>query len=122
MSYDAQRLAGQRAFKLNQERVVPVSVSSFGKSMVDNDERAKQWLRGWDQAKLADQDIKTVGELHARLEAIMRETGRSDLPLNVSVFQETDNNPHGSYYEDRTISNYVAVQCKDGFEFVELCI
>jgi hypothetical protein len=69
----------------------------------------------------AKQDIETIDELIARLEVIRREAGKN-LPLNVSVYQETENNPHGAFYEDRKLSNYIAVQKVDGSDFVELCI
>jgi hypothetical protein len=72
--------------------------------------------------KVNSNNIETIGELHARLEVIMRETGRSDLPLNISVLQETKNNPHGSYYEDRELCSDVAVVNVDGNQIVELYI
>jgi hypothetical protein len=65
-------------------------------------------------------NIQTVGELHARLEVIMREAGRSDIPLNVSILQETPNNPHGSYYEDRELSADVLLVNVEGNQIVEL--
>lgn len=70
---------------------------------------------------LETQDIKTLDGLIAHLEVIRREAGK-DLPLNVSVLQETPNNAFGTYYEDRTISSYISVQKVDGVEFVEICV
>lgn len=66
------------------------------------------------------QDVKDLDELIAQLEVLRREHG--NLPVNVSVYQETEGNPFGSFYEDRRISNYVSVQKSDGIEFVELCV
>jgi hypothetical protein len=163
MSYDAYRLAGQRAFAAGKARVVPISIlipEDSGQSSAESRKAAEYWYRGWDQANLAapvpehkgwsdyviekepscvdehginnacvkcaadvleTQDIETVDELIAHLEAVRREAGKN-LPLSVSVYQETPNNAFGSYYEDRKINKYVAVQKVDGAEFVELCI
>jgi len=66
-------------------------------------------------------DVETLDELIAHLEVIRREAGKN-LPLNVSVLQETPNNAFGTYYEDRKISKYIAVQKVDGVEFVEICV
>jgi hypothetical protein len=66
-------------------------------------------------------NIETLDELIAHLEVIRSEFGKN-MPVNISVYQETANNPHGSFYEDRKISDYISVQKVDGSEFVELCI
>lgn len=118
--------AGKKAFEENKVRICPIYL--VGSSTTVDVEVMKHWYRGWDEMNLAEpvdvvedsQDVKDLDELIARLEVLRREHG--NLPVNVSVFQETEGNPYGSFYEDRTISNYVSVQEADGVEFVELCV
>jgi len=68
-----------------------------------------------------DMNIQTLEQLHALIEVALREHG--NMPLNISVFQETPDNPHGAYFEDRDISSGSGVVTKeDGQKMFELCI
>ncbi len=122
--------AGQEAFKNRLPRLIPIT-------FIHNINASKEWYRGWDIANLEapidavsgswvndikpdSQDVKDLDELIARLEVLRHEHG--NLPVSVSVFQETEGNPYGSFYEYRNLSNFVSVQKVDGVEFVELCV
>ena len=55
-----------------------------------------------------------------RLQVVRQEAGKN-LPLNVSVLQETPGNPFGTFYEDRTINpDILIIKTEVGGEFVEL--
>jgi hypothetical protein len=123
--------AGQQAFKDGHVRIVPLEIlrPNGNDSTPQSIEASTHWYRGWDQENLAapvpeieSDNVETIGELVARLEAIMRETGRSDLPVNISVLQETHNNPFGTFYEDRKVAKHIEVVTDEAGQFVELYV
>lgn len=74
------------------------------------------------QANLAEtNDIETLDDLIARLKVVRRELGKN-VPVSVSVYQETAGNSFGSFYEDRKICANIEVVNVDGSQFVELAI
>lgn len=67
-------------------------------------------------------NITDLDALIFKLEVIRREAGKN-LPVSVSVLQEPNNNPFGTYYEDRQIAAFIdVVKPADGGEFVELYV
>jgi hypothetical protein len=66
-------------------------------------------------------DIIMIDELIMRLEVLRREAGKN-VPVSISVLQETPNNPFGTFYEDRQIAKHMELVSKDGEQFAELYI
>ena len=63
-----------------------------------------------------------LDSLISQLVAIRLRVGKN-LPINVSVLEETPKNAFGTFYDDRTLSNHVEiVKHVDGDKFVELYV
>ena len=69
----------------------------------------------------SDTNIKDLDSLINHLQFIRGAAGKN-MPLNISVLQETHNNAFGTFYEDRELCGYISVQHVDGVDVVELCV
>jgi len=118
---------GKADFLEGKERVVPLEV--FFSDIVRDGERAckiaqDDWYRGWDDANdetTASDNIETLDDLISRLQ-LVREKASKNLPVIISVLQETIGNPNGIYYEDRKISRDIVIVGKAEENFVELYV
>jgi hypothetical protein len=66
-------------------------------------------------------NIETIDDLITKLTAVRAKLGKN-VPLNISVLQETKDNPYGSYYEDRDLADNVEIINVGAEQIVELYV